>query len=227
MESNLFIKYLNKKETQAKKDYRGPVITISREYGCYATQVAQKLKQLIQEETRNNNWQYITKEILTEAAESLDVKQEEIAHLFGAEEKSFLGDLVVSFGRKKYASDDLIRKTIRKVVRNYSETGCSIIVGRAGCIIAKDLHHSLHVKLMASKKWRIESIAQRHELLKNEAEKLVDENDARREKFLNFFSENTSNTELFDAIYNRGTLNTDQIAKSIFNLAKEKNLFTK
>ncbi len=225
MESNLFIEYLKRREHLPKKDFPGPVITISRQYGCYATEIAQKLAQKINEELNCPHWQYLTKEILTEAAENLHVKEDEIAHFFGAEEKSFLGDLVVSFGRKKYASDALIRRTVKQVVRTYAQKGYSIIVGRAGCVIAEDITHSLHVKLIAPKEWRVNSIAQRHELLKNEAEKLVDENDTRREKFVNFFSGNRPDSELFHAVFNRGCLNTDQIVNAIFHLAKQKMLF--
>ncbi len=228
MEKNILQKYLNRpNENIPKKAYPGPVITISREYGCYATEIAQKLTEKINKELNCPHWQYVTKEILTEAAQNLHVNQKEIAHLFGAEEKSFLGDLVVSFGRKKYASDALIKKTIKKVVRTYAESGFAIIVGRAGCVIAEDITKSLHVKIVAPKEWRVDSIARRFELLKSEAEKQVEKNDANRNKFMEFYSGNRPDSELFHASFNHKCLNSDQIANAIFYLAKQKTLFLK
>jgi cytidylate kinase len=228
MENNVFLKYLNDRSGDGpKKLYPGPVITISRDYGCYASEIARKLTQKINEEIEGTKWQHISKEILGEAAKELGSNEHEISHIFGAEGKSFLGDLAISFGQKKYASDDLIVKTIRKVVRTYAEHGHSIIVGRAGCVIAEDITKSLHIKLIAPKDWRINAVARRYEMLKADAKKVVEENDLHRKTFMTYFSNQRPDCDLYQAVFNRATLNTDQIVNAIFHLAKQKTLFMK
>ena len=138
---NVLLEYMNKRAKKEKSKFKhpGPVITISRQYGCYATTISRDVAKELSEKSPND-WNYITKEILEDAALKLNVKKQEIAHIFGANEKSFLGDLIVSFSKKKYTSDSFIKKTINSVVRKYAEQGNCIIVGRAGCIIAKDIH---------------------------------------------------------------------------------------
>ncbi|MCK5538068.1 MAG: cytidylate kinase-like family protein [Bacteroidales bacterium] len=228
MENNIFLNYLNDRSSEDKqKIYPGPVITISRDYGCYASEIAQKLTAKINEEIKGPKWQYITKEILVEAAKELGSREHEIAHIFGAESKTFLGDLAISFGQKKYTSDALIKKTIKKVVRAYSEQGHTVIVGRAGSIIAEDITKSLHIKLIAPKEWRINAIANRYELLKTDATKIVEEHDITRTKFMEFFSDRSPDCDLFQAVFNRASLNTNQIVNAIFYLAKQKTLFLK
>jgi len=228
MERNVFIKYLNERSTaNASKIYPGPVITISRDYGCYATEIAQKLTQKINEEIEGPKWQYLTKEILAEAAKDLGTNEHEIAHVFGAESNTFFSDLAISFGKKRYASDALVVKTIRKIVRAYAEQGHCVIVGRAGCIIAEDITKSLHVKLIAPLDFRINGIARKYELLKTDAKKEVETHDISRAHFLEYFAQKRADCDLFQAVFNRASLNTDQIVSAIFQLAKQKMLFKK
>ena len=97
-----------KDENQSEKE-PGPVITLSREFGCYASRIAQllteKLTELSAKKQGTAKWSYISNEILEEAANKLEVEPGKISHLFGADEKRFMGDLVESFSTKKYASD--------------------------------------------------------------------------------------------------------------------------
>ena len=95
---NIFVKYLSKKakKEEAKIFSPGPIITISRQFGCFGTDTAKKLAEKITKKS-TNAWDYITKEVLEESAKKMDVSVHEIAHVFGADEKSFLSDFMFSF----------------------------------------------------------------------------------------------------------------------------------
>ena len=61
----------------------GPVITISREYGCPSKLIAAMLTDLINEKyARKNKWHWISKEILEETARKLGLTPREIKYIF-------------------------------------------------------------------------------------------------------------------------------------------------
>lgn len=224
--ANLLLDYMNKRSEGHEniENPHGPVITISRDYGCFATEIAQRVSELILQQSKKK-WRFITKEILEESAKELNVNTHEIAHMFGADEKSFLGDLIVSFSKKKYTSDSTIKKAISSVVNNYASRGNSIIVGRAGCIIAKDIKKSLHVKITAPFEYRVNATQERYKITTIEAELKVATTDEKRKRFMSFFKADIPENELFHIVLNKSMLTNEEIAEAIVSLAKQKELF--
>lgn len=225
MTENVFVKYLSKKvlKEKAKIFEPGPVITISRQYGCYATSIAKKLAERISFKSPNP-WDYVTKEVIEDSAKKLEVEEQHIAHIFGADEKGFLGDLIVSFSNKKYKSDAVIIRTIRSVVRKYAEQGNCIIVGRAGCIIAEDIEKSLHVRLVAPFNYRLKNVQTRLNLNEKEATQNVLDTDKKRSLFMKFFKGNKPDDQIFDLMLNREKLSDDEIVETIYRLAEFRDL---
>lgn len=225
MKENIFVKYLSKKilKEKAKIFEPGPVITISRQFGCYATLIAEKLTKKISINSLHP-WDYITKEIIEDAAKKLKLEERDIAHIFGADDVGFLGDLIVSFSNKKYKSDAVIKKTIQSVVRKYAEQGNCIIVGRAGCIIAEDIEKSLHVRLSAPLKYRIKANQKKYNISYKEAKELVEDTDRKRIQFMKYFKGDKPDEEIFDLILNREKLSDDEIVETILKLAEFRKL---
>jgi cytidylate kinase len=224
---NMFIKYMTDrfKEQNLHKE-PGPVITLSREYGCYATRIAQLLADRLTKENPNKReWKWLSNEILQDAASKLEIDPAKITHIFSADEKKFMGDLIESFStQKKYANDLNIKRTITTVVESYAEEGNIIIVGRAGCVIAKDIPRSLHVRLVAPFDWRAERIKERFNLTEQAAKKQVAGIDEKRKTFMNFFKGGDKpDCELFDLILNRSTLSEEDIVNMIMMVAKSRH----
>ncbi len=222
MENNI-LHYLSKRiEGEKAFTEPGPIITISREYGCYASQIAEKLcsrlNQILVSKDKKPLWKWISKEILEKAAEDLKQHPSNISHIFGAEEKPMLGDLIISFSNKSYTSDSKIKKTIIDVVKRYAENGNVIIVGRAGCVITKDFQKTFHIKLFAPIEWRIEQIQKRFQITAEEAKQKVLTNDQHRATFMGFFRGNIPDSQLFDMTFNRATIPEDIIIDSILNV---------
>ena len=229
---NLFLHYMEQhaiRKSESKSRELGPVITISREYGCYGSEIGDLLEKKLNQKKQPNNtsscWVFVSHQVLCDAAKTLDVEPSEITHIFGAEEKSILGDLVSIFSSDKYISDTQIKRTIAQVVRSYAEQGNAIIVGRAGCIIAKHIKKSLHVKLTAPFNWRVNTIKKRFGISQVDAIDKVKETDKRRETFMEFFRGNKPDSELFDLVLNRSTLSTEEIADQIVFAAQKRGLF--
>jgi len=91
---NLFLRYMHervrRKEEQTVHEL-GPVITISRQYGCYGSEIAEKLAKKINECKKltgeREEWLFISHQVFHDAANALEVKPEDISHIFGAEQK--------------------------------------------------------------------------------------------------------------------------------------------
>lgn len=221
---NLFIEYMSK-ETKRKEinKNKGPVITISREYGCYATEIAQLLSERLSK-LSTSEWNFITKEILEESANKLNVNEKEISNVFGADTKGFLGNVILSFSGKKYNSESIVINTIRRIVRSFSEQGNVVIVGRAGCTIAKDIDLALHIRIIAPFEYRVKVIIKRFGINEAEAIKKVQEVDKDRQKFMTFFKEQRKDNEIFDIILNRSKMTKDEIVETIVAAAKARKL---
>ncbi|MDA3867197.1 MAG: cytidylate kinase-like family protein [Salinivirgaceae bacterium] len=228
---NILHKYLSERvrkehdQTQVKP---GPVITLSREYGCYAGEIAHlltnKLNLSVQKSDGAYQWQHIAKEILDDAAHNLKTDPGRIAHIFAARERSFVEDMAMAFANTRYVRDPQIKKLIAQVVRNYAEQGHAVIVGRAGCVLAGDIEQALHVRLVAPRKYRVQRVMTRFKMTEKEAGAHLTEYDGYRKRFMKFFRGDKPEADLFDVVLNRGTLTTDEIVNAIYFMAVEKNL---
>ncbi len=216
-----------RRDHEHEEHEHGPVITISREYGCYGSEIGQlladKINLLFSQE--KDQWVLVSHQVFHDASETLEANPDDISHIFGAEEKSVFGDLVSLFSKDKYLSDTQIKRTIAQIVRSYSEQGHAIIIGRAGCVIAKHIKKSLHVKLVAPFCWRANQIMNRFNISSYDAMEKVKETDKRRETFMEFFRGNKPDSELFDLILNRSTISSKDIVDQIYLLAQKKGLF--
>ncbi|PKP37699.1 MAG: hypothetical protein CVT98_05775 [Bacteroidetes bacterium HGW-Bacteroidetes-15] len=225
---NLFLHYMHervRREEEQSVQEPGPVITISREYGCYGSEIGELLTNRInQNRAENESWFFVSHQVLHDAADSLETSPHEISHIFGAKEKSVLGDLVSLFSKDKYLSDIQIKRTIAQIVRSYSEQGNAVIVGRAGCVIAKHIKRSVHVKLMAPFCWRVNVIKNRFNISSSEATEKVKETDKQRETFMEFFRGNKPDNDHFDLILNRSTVSSEEIVDHIISLAEKRGL---
>jgi cytidylate kinase len=228
MIDNILFKYMDRLQVEPDtKKEPGPVITISRECGCFAGEIAEKLVLRLTEENKKvkkEKWSWISKEILNDAATKLHSNAKQIEHFFKSESYKFLVDIMASFS-KPYASDDLIKRTVTKVVKTYAEQGNVIIVGRAGFAITKDIPRSLHIKLIAPLNWRIKSVAKRYNLTEQEAKKRIEDTGNKRDSFVKLFYGKEHDDSVFHLVLNRDKLSVDEIVEQIMLLAKEKKLY--
>ena len=78
------LSYLKKRYggTESDKKNEGPEITISREYGCPAKIIAEKVSVMLSEKADKkgikHHWKWYSKEILEESAKQLQLEPEQI-----------------------------------------------------------------------------------------------------------------------------------------------------
>ncbi len=225
------IKYMSDRllSEGGKKNYPGPVVTISRLYGCPAKKVAKKLTQELTEKMmvkgyKNIQWKIITKEIISEAARELELDPLKIKYVFDNEQKGFIDDIFSAQLSKYYKSNRKIKNTISKVIRNIACEGYAVIVGRGGVAITRDIPKSLHISLEAPMAWRATRVSEKHELSLEEAVKYAKDIDKKRQLFRDTFQgKNTDYTE-FDLTFNCMTLSVDEIVKIIVRAIEVRNM---
>jgi len=153
--SDTFVKYFQERFNieEKKTNVPGPVVTISREFGCEAKPLAAKLAAKLNEFYLpigvNQTWAVISKDILFETARQLQTDSKKIEYVFSFERRNLVDDFLLSLSSKNHLSDWFVKEAIKKVIREFAETGYSIIIGRAGAQIARDIENSLHIKLVA------------------------------------------------------------------------------
>ncbi|HYW94102.1 MAG TPA: cytidylate kinase-like family protein [Bacteroidales bacterium] len=210
-------KYLKDRyeESVLRQSFPGPVITISREVGCPAKRIAQKLT-----DTLNNSsikfaktipWRWISKEIIEESAKELDVDLAEIQYIFDYKQHGVLEDLLLSHSKRFYKTDRKIRNTIAKVIRNFADEGNAIIVGRGGVAITRDIPRSLHVHLEAPLEWRALRTSEKHNMSLDDARKCCIDLDRRRQMFRDYFEGKGNDYTRFDMKFNCMTVGPDEI----------------
>ena len=171
----------------------GPVVTISRDYGCPAKRLAGILSTALNRIEKNNysrnQWHWIGKEILDESAKELKLKSNTVREVANKEVSGVVGDIVMSLSHKYYPGDQKVKKTIGEVIKSFAERGHVIIVGRGGVSITRDFPYSLHIKLQAPLEWRINNVSKMHMVPLAEAKKKIQTIDSYREMIREFFED--------------------------------------
>lgn len=224
------IKYLSDRvlEEVPRKAEPGPVITISRDYGCPSKKIAARLAEELRMKTRIKgreiSWKYVTKEIMAESARALQIDPERIKYVFDYEHKGIIDDALTAQFNKYYKSDKKIRNTIAKVIRNMANEGHVIIVGRGGIAITRDISNSLHVMLEAPLEWRASRISENYKISIREAKKMAIDIDHKRKEFRDYFKGKNTDYTCFDLTLNCMTLSIEEIIKIISRTAEIKKL---
>lgn len=226
---NLFIKYMSERTGRKKPRSPvmsgfGPVITISREYGCPGRRVAQLLSETLTSKTkrlgREVKWKWISKEIIEESARELKLSPELVQDLSDQRTSGFFDNLALFFSDKFYPGDVKVKNTIARFIYNAASEGNVVIVGRAGESITKNFKKALHVKLVAPLEWRTERISKTFGMSLSEAKREAMEVDKRRSQFRNYFEKNAPDVNFFDLFFNCATMSEEEIIEMILIVAE-------
>jgi cytidylate kinase len=206
----------------------GPVITISREYGCPAKIVAGKLAEELTRKMfvkgKEVKWKFVTKEILAESAKALEIDPEKIKYVFQYEQKSMVDRIISAQFNKYYKSERKIMNTIAKVIRNMAFEGNVIIVGRGGVAITHDIPKSFHVMLEAPLEWRIIRIAETYKTSTEQAKKAIIDIDKKRKEFREYFQGKNTDYTRFDMTINSMSFSIEEIVHIILKTAEIRKL---
>ena len=204
----------------------GPVVTISREYGCPSKLLAQRLTDLLNKHNGSEKpgvWRYINKEVVETTAHRLELNPTEVNYFMSAGNKGLIEDVLASFS-PTYVSNIRMRKTITDVVRTIALQGHVVIVGRGGAGILRNHANTLHIRLQAPRDWRISQVCSSNGLAHAEASRLVDEMDKKRAALIEMMTGEKFHPTLFDVTFNCSSLSLEEIAATIAGLIETKKM---
>lgn len=219
-------KYMTDRIQQEGGRFReaGPVITISREYGCpsklIAAALAEELSRKMEFRGKEAKWKYVTKEIMAESARALEVTPEKIQYVFSYQQKTIMDDLFAAQFNKYYKSERKIRNTVAKVITNMAYEGHVIIVGRGGAAILQSVPHCIHVMLEAPLEWRLKRAADTNGISLEEARKAAQEIDKNRREFRDYFKTKDTARVWFDLTINCMKFSIEEIVQIILKAAE-------
>ncbi|MCW3786662.1 AAA family ATPase [Plebeiibacterium sediminum] len=225
---NVFLKYMRervgKTDNPIAAQSEGPVITISREYGCPGKRIAKYLSEVLTEKLKrqdsNKEWRWLSKEIIDESARELKLSPQLIKDLSEYKNRTFFDNLALFFSDTYYPGDVKINNTIANFIYTAASEGNVVIVGRAAEAITKNFKKSFHVKLMAPLEWRAEIISNTYGKTISEAKKEAMEMDRRRAQFRHYFEKDVPDVEFYDACFNCREMTDDEIVELIVIIAE-------
>ena len=200
------------------------IITIEREYGCGAPQIAEKLATRL-------NWklwdQVLTQEIARLAnckLSAVEQQEERRDPLYRRLLKSFaLGSYEGNMGvyPVEMLDADSIHKFSERVVQQAAEAGNCVIVGRGAQHFLQDRTDTLRFFLYAPRETKIRRlVAEGHKPA--EAEALVDTVDRERAAFIkNYFHAEWPNREVYHAMINTSA-GEETVVEVILSFLKQK-----
>ncbi len=227
---NILFKYFENRYKEASNNLNpnpsfGPVITLSRQAGCEARKIGDLLVHELNKNQGQKKWHCVDKELLTEAAQELNLSPTKIEHFLKGHEYNKFVDVFAAFS-KSHVNDVKIKKTLKEVLLSLCRQGHLVLVGRAAAAILQDKPNTLNIRLTAPFDWRIERILQNKSVNLEAAEEWAIETDENRFKlFYSFLEKRPGNLDyLFDASLNRKHFSINETVDLILYMAKTKGL---
>jgi len=201
----------------------GPVITISRQTGCDARQVAENVVSKLNSKYGTTKWKWIDKDIIYKIAEELHTDALRVENFYKGIELSNVSEMIMAFSGN-FVSDLRVKKAIKDVVLTMCKEGFIVLVGRAGVSIAQEIKDALHIRLVAPFYWRVENVMKKKNIDIEPAEEFVVDTDEKRYNvILTFLDKKPLNIDyLFDSAINRKSFTINETADLIVEMYEKK-----
>jgi cytidylate kinase len=201
----------------------GPVITISRQTGCDARQIAEDVVNNLNKKYNTTKWKWVDKDIIYKIAAELNTDALRVENFYKGIELSNVSEMIMAFSGN-FVTDLRVKKAIKEVVLSMCKAGFIVIVGRGGVSIAQDIKDALHIRLVAPFYWRVENVMKKKNIEIEAAEEFVVETDEKRFNLIQAFLDKKSLQidYLFDATINRNAFSITETAGLITMMFEKK-----
>ena len=191
---------LHKVEHKAKGNKLHPSITIAREFGCEAYPVAEKVCEIMQQQT-GNEWLLMDNALLEAVASQHNISKEKLQKL--GDKNRYLNEFLASFSSNWGSQEDHYRLLSKFIITIASE-GNVVIVGRGSSVVTQHLKNCYHFKLYAPMCFKTLSISRRLDLSSAEAEKMVIRKQLLRDRFnKEFLNLDKNDLSYYDMLFNK------------------------
>ena len=191
-------------------------VTISRQAGCGALVVAEKLARYLQEHSPKHAvpWTVFDRNLMEKVLEDHDLPKR-LAQFLPEDRVSYLEDIMADLVQAYPPAQTVIRQTTETILK-LASLGNVILIGRGGNVITARLPNVFHVRLVAPLEQRIEHSHKSYGMTTTEARKFCLREDLGRERYLKkYFNADINDASLYHMVINTGLIGYDNAAKLI------------
>lgn len=199
-----------------KNGGRGPAVTISRQAGCGALLVAEKLAKLLQPHSPKGAppWTVFDRNLMDKVLEDHHLPAR-LAKFLPEDRVSQLQDIMDDLFGFRPASGTVVQHTSETIL-HLAEMGRVILIGRGATVITAKLPNVFHVRLVAPLEKRIEHAHEFYNLTKKAARDFILREDGGRKRYLSkYFNARIDDPLLYHLIINTGLVSYDDAARMI------------
>lgn len=193
-----------------------PFVTISRQYGCGAIELAEELARRLAQEERiaEDQWQVYSRKIIEDISGEFHLS----ARLVDALDVRTRGGLEEFFETLvgQAPSDIKVLRALVHTVRALALHGRCVLVGRGGAILTAGLPSGIHVRLVAPESWRLENLVSRFGWDEARAHDFLRQEEGHRQTFFSkYLGKDVSNPLHYDMIFNCASLKREEQIESV------------
>jgi len=187
-------------------------VTISRDYGCSAFELAGGLIRRLNSLKREGApWEVYDRSLVELVAKDTNISERLIRSMTSEHRNAFeefLRNMVL-----KIPSRDKIFIRMARVIKSLAWHGNAIIIGRGGFLLCRDMPGGFHIQLVAPEKWRIEQVALQHGFVDSkEASSYLNSMEQAREQFFRYHFNRPSGKSMdFDLVINNSRFSPEQM----------------
>lgn len=201
-----------------------PFITLSRQFGCEAVALAEAVAAQLDAggQLESGSWQVYSRKLI-EAMADQEYSYEHLMSALGSKSRGAIEEFMSTlFGQ---ISDLKLMHKLVRTIRATATLGRCIIVGRGAAVITRDMPGGIHVRLVASKAYRLRGLIERHGWTEAAAREALLQQDRERAHFYEkYLQRDSSDPELYDLVLNAGSLTQAQMADQIVTLYRARRL---
>ena len=199
-----------------KNGARGHAVTISRQAGCGALVVAEKLAKLLQTRAPKDSppWTVFDHNLMDKVLED-HLLPARLAQFLPEDRASQVQDIMDDLFGWRPASGTVVQH-VSETILNLAEMGHVILIGRGGNVITAKLPNVFHVRLVAPLEKRIEHAHEFYNLSLKAARDFIQREDGGRKRYLSkYFNARIDDPLLYHLIINTGLVSYDDAARTI------------
>lgn len=191
-------------------------VTLSRQAGCGALDVAEKLAELLQPDTPADqpHWTVFDRNLMEKVLEDHHLSAR-LAKFLPEDRVTEVQDIADELFGLRPASWTMIEQTAETILK-LAELGNVILIGRGGNIITSRLRHVLHVRLVAPLEQRMAHAQQAYQMNEHDARAFCQREDEGRQRYVKkYFKADGTDPLLYHLVLNTGLVSFDEAARLI------------
>jgi cytidylate kinase len=203
-------------------------VTVSRQAGCGALVVAERLAKLIQARSPKGAppWTVFDRNLMDKVLEDHHLPAR-LAKFMPEDRASQLQDIMDELFGWRPSSGTVVEHASETIL-HLAEVGHVILIGRGGNVVTAKLPNVFHVRLVAPLEKRIEHAHEFYNLSKKAARAFIQREDAGRRRYLRkYFNASIDDPLLYHIIINTGLVSYDDAAMMIADTLEQRDLARK